>query len=70
MKTGSKNVKIMNESTERIESLTTEFKKKRMTTENYIKEVRLALSKMTSERDYVEYLTHIGQLQKKNKDNE
>lgn len=70
MKPGSKNVKIMNESTKRIESLTTQYKRKRMTTENYIKEVHLALSQMTSERDYVEYLTHIGQLQKKNKDNE
>lgn len=65
MKTGSKNVKMVNESTKRIEALTTQFKRKRMTTENYIKEVHVALSQMTSERDYIEYLTDIGQLQKK-----
>lgn len=70
MKTGSKNVKMVNESTKRIEALTAQFKRKRMTTENYIKEVHMALSQMTSERDYIEYLTHIGQLQKNNKDNE
>jgi hypothetical protein len=64
MKPGSKNVKIMGESEKRIESLTVQFKKKRMTTENYIKEVHIALSQMTSERDYIEYLTHIGQLTK------
>lgn len=64
MKPGSKDVKTMNESTKRIETLTSQYKRKRMTTENYIKEVHLALSQMTTERDYIEYLTHIGQLTK------
>ena len=67
---GTKNIKAINESTKRIETLTSQYKKKRLTTENYIKEVHLALSQMTSERDYIGYLTHIGQLQKNNIDNE
>ena len=69
-KPGSKNIKMIKESTKRIETLTSQYKRKRMTTENYIKEVHMSLSQMTSERDYVEYLTHIGQLQKNNKENE
>lgn len=69
-KPGSKNVKMINEATKRIETLTNQFKRKRITTENYIKEVHLSLSQMSDERDYIKYLTNIGQLQKNNKDNE
>ena len=65
-KPGSKNVKMINEATKRIETLTSQYKKKRITTENYIKEVHLSLSQMSDERDYVEYLTNIGQLIKTN----
>lgn len=65
MKPGSKDIKNVNDSTKRIELLTARFKRRRMTAENYIKEVHLALSQMSNERDYIEYLTHIGQLQKK-----
>lgn len=62
MKPGSKNVKDINKSIKRVESLTDQYKKKRISTENFIKEVHISLSKMTSERDYVEYLSNIGQI--------
>lgn len=62
MKPGSKNVKDINKSIKRVESLTEQYKKKRISTENFIKEVHISLSKMTSERDYVEYLSNIGQI--------
>jgi hypothetical protein len=64
-KIGSKNIKAINESSNRIESLTIQFKKKRMSIEEYIKEVHISLSMLTSERDYIEYLTDIGQISKK-----
>lgn len=62
MKPGSKNVKDINKSIKRVESLTDQYKKKRISTENFIKEIHISLSKMTSERDYVEYLSNIGQI--------
>lgn len=62
MKAGTKNIKQINESIKRIESLTNQYKRKRMSEENYIKSVHEALSKMTNERDYISYLSNIGQI--------
>ena len=59
--TGTVNVKCINESINSIESLTKMYKSKRMSTENYIKNVHECLSKMTTQRNYVEYLKNIGQ---------
>jgi hypothetical protein len=61
MKTGTKNVKSIDESIKRIETLTSEFKRKRINSETYIKEVNISLSEMTDERDYLRYLNNIGQ---------
>jgi hypothetical protein len=41
--------------------LTKQFKLKRISIEDYIKEMHVALSGMTDERNYVEYLSNIGQ---------
>jgi hypothetical protein len=61
MKKGSKNIVAINNSLDRVDSLTKQFKLKRISTENYIKEVHLALSGLTDERNYIEYLSNIGQ---------
>jgi len=58
---GSVNVKKITESTTAIENLTTQYKKKRISTEIYIKQVHENLSKLTTQRDYLEYLKNIGQ---------
>ena len=58
---GSVNVKKITESTTAIENLTTQYKKKRMSTEKYIIQVHENLAKLTTQRDYLEYLKHIGQ---------
>jgi hypothetical protein len=62
MKEGTKDIKAIQDSIKRIELLTTNYKKKRMSEESYIKGVHEALSKMTSQRNYVEYLSNIGQI--------
>jgi hypothetical protein len=59
---GIKNMKVINESISKIEMLTKFYKKKRMSEETYIRGVHEALSKLTDERDYIEYLSNIGQL--------
>jgi len=59
--TGTKNLVAINKSIKNIELLTEQFKRKRITTDNYVKEVHIALSRLTSERDYIEYLSNIGQ---------
>lgn len=58
---GSINMMAINESIKTIEFLTSNYKKKRMSTENYIKQVHENLSKMTSQRNYLDYLKNIGQ---------
>jgi len=58
---GSVNVKEIKEAVKAIELYTSMYKKKRFTTENYIKKVHMALSRLTSQRDYFEYLRNIGQ---------
>lgn len=61
MKRGTKNVVAIKESTKNIEILTTYFKRGRLTKEEYISRVNKNLANMTSERDYIKYLTDIGQ---------
>lgn len=58
---GSINVKKITESTTAIENLTKQYKKKRISTENFIISVHENLAKLTTQRDYLEYLKHIGQ---------
>ena len=58
---GTINVPKINESIKTIEILTSQYKKKRMTTESYIKLVHESLSNLTTERNYADYLKHIGQ---------
>jgi hypothetical protein len=45
-----------------IEYLTKRFKRNRMTAEKYIIEVNQNLANVTTQRNYTEYLRHIGQL--------
>jgi hypothetical protein len=61
MKPGSVNVAEINNSIKNIETLTNLYKRKRITTEDYIKSVNENLSKLTNERDYIKYLSNIGQ---------
>lgn len=58
---GSVNVKEINEAVRSIEMLTTQYKRKRMSTDKYLSLMNESLSKLTSERNYAEYLKHIGQ---------
>ena len=58
---GSINMVKVTESISSIEFLTKQYKRKRMSTENYIKLVHENLSKLTTQRDYLEYLKNIGQ---------
>ena len=60
-KPGSVNVKEIKEAVKAIELYTSLYKRKRLNTENYIKKVHVALSRLTSQRDYFEYLRNIGQ---------
>jgi hypothetical protein len=57
---GTVNVKVITESVQSVEKLTQMYKRKRLTTESYIKLVHESLSKMTSQRNYWEYLKNIG----------
>jgi hypothetical protein len=59
---GIKNTREIDNSIKKIELLTTMYKRKRMTEEAYIKGIHEALSKMTDQRNYIEYLSNIGQL--------
>jgi hypothetical protein len=58
---GSINVKQITESIKTIELLTTQYKKKRLSTDKYIQQVHENLAKLTNERDYIKYLKSIGQ---------
>ena len=58
---GSVNVAKIRESIKAIEMLTSQYKKRRMNTENYIKLVHENLSNLTNQRNYKEYLKNIGQ---------
>jgi hypothetical protein len=61
IKSGTKNVVAIKDSIKNIETLTARFKRKRLTQEQYILLVNQNLSKMTDERNYIEYLVNIGQ---------
>ena len=58
--TGTKNVVAINKSVSNIETLTSLFKNKRISYEEFVEGVNKNLSDMTSKRDYVEYLRNIG----------
>jgi hypothetical protein len=57
---GSINVAKIQEATKSIEFLTNQYKKRRMNTEDYIKMIHENLAQLTSQRNYQEYLKHIG----------
>ena len=57
---GTKNVVAINKSVSNIETLTSLFKNKRISYEEFVEGVNKNLSDMTSKRDYVEYLRNIG----------
>jgi hypothetical protein len=59
--TGSVDMKKIGDSLNSIEFLTSQYKRKRISTEIYIQKVHENLSKMTTERNYWEYLKNIGQ---------
>lgn len=61
MKTGTKGVSAIKESTKNIENLTNLFKRRRLSKEEYISRVNKNLSNMSDERDYIDYLKNIGQ---------
>lgn len=61
MTAGTINVKEITESIKTIEMLTSQYKKKRLSTDKYLSLMNESLSKLTSERNYAEYLKHIGQ---------
>lgn len=58
---GSVNVAKIQESVKSIEVLTSQYKKRRMSTQEYIKLVHENLSNLTNQRNYREYLNKIGQ---------
>jgi hypothetical protein len=58
---GSVNVTKIQESVKSIEILTSQYKKRRMSTQEYIKLVHENLSHLTTQRNYLDYLNSIGQ---------
>jgi hypothetical protein len=57
---GTKNVVAIQNSISNIETLTSLFKTKRLSYEEFVEGVNKNLSDMTSERDYIQYLRNIG----------
>jgi hypothetical protein len=57
---GTKNVVAIQNSISNIETLTSLFKTKRLSYEEFVEGVNKNLSEMTSKRDYIEYLRNIG----------
>ena len=53
---GTINVVKINESIKSIQFLTSQYKRKRIDTENYIKLIHENLSQLTTERNYLDYL--------------
>jgi hypothetical protein len=58
---GSVNMKNIQEALKTIEILTDRFKRRRMTSDSYLSSMNECLSKITTERNYTEYLKNIGQ---------
>jgi hypothetical protein len=59
--TGTKNLVAINKSIKNIELLTEQFKRKRLSHDDYVRRVNQNLSEMTDERNYIDYLVNIGQ---------
>lgn len=57
---GTMNVAKIKESVKAIEFLTKQYKRKRLSTEQYIKSVHENLSNLTTTRNYLDYLKNIG----------
>lgn len=57
---GTVNVVDIKEALREIDMLTKQYKRKRMTTSSYIQRVHQNLAKLTSERNYDEYLKNLG----------
>lgn len=58
---GTINVSKIKESVNAIEFLTKQYKRKRLSTEQYIRSVHENLSNLTTQRNYIDYLNNIGQ---------
>lgn len=50
------------DSIKQIELITDRFKKGKINSEDYIKQIHENLQKLTTKRDYINYLMNIGQL--------
>lgn len=61
MEPGSLNMAEVKDAIKTIEITTNMYKRKRMSTEKYIKLMHENLIRLTSERNYFEYLKNIGQ---------
>jgi hypothetical protein len=59
--TGTVNLKEITEAIKSIEILTYLYKRKRISTDNYIKNVQDNLYKLKIKRNYLDYLKNIGQ---------
>jgi hypothetical protein len=57
---GTKNVVAIQNSISNIETLTSLFKTKRISYDEFVQGINKNLSDMTSERDYIQYLRNIG----------
>jgi hypothetical protein len=57
---GTKNVVAIENATKSIETLTSLFKSKRISYEEFVKGINQNLSDMSSKRDYIQYLKNIG----------
>ena len=60
--TGTINFLEKQDSIKNIEIMTKLFKRNKLTTDQYMKSVHENLSKLSNKRDYVKYLTDIGQI--------
>ena len=58
---GTINVVKINESIKSIQFLTSQYKRKRIDTENYIKLIHENLSQLTTERNYLDYLNEMNE---------
>ena len=58
---GSVNMKNIHEAIKTIEILTNRFKRRRISNYTYLAAMNECLSKITTERNYIEYLKNIGQ---------
>lgn len=59
---GTVNMAVVKEAINSIEFITKQFKLRRITSEQYVNQIQDNLSRLTTQRDYSEYLKSIGQL--------